>query len=143
TSTPPPVNQGPGGPTGPTGPITPTAEDLTNAAAAQVNAAFNSDTGELVIKWTDTFGSEAGYRVERKSDSGTWEIEESLDATSGTGTARTWQTVIDRFVTYRVVSRMSDYVVPLKTAAGNSDVSVQGTPGTLSLEIDPGFNNLQ
>jgi Bacterial Ig domain len=114
----------------------PTIADLENAQASQLSVLLNADSSELTVTWIDAFPDESGYAVERRAESGAWEVLESLPAAPATGTAYTWQRVVDRSATYRVVARRTTYVVPLKVNAGISEVPVDLMARSIALLID-------
>lgn len=128
SSTPPPVLQ--------LSKQTPTSEDQVSAITSQLAVVFKTEGSELQIRWVDKFSAETAYRVERQTDGSTWELQESLPAGSGTGSAFTWQRTIDAAGTYRVVAQRDGYVVPLQTSGGVSNVPVDPLATPPELVID-------
>jgi hypothetical protein len=127
---------GGGSPTTPPTAQTPTVEDLSNASTSQLGVVFKTESKEVVLKWIDTFAGETGYRVERQTSGAAWQLQESLPAGNGTGSAFTWQRIIDAPGTYRVVAQRDGYVVPLQTSGGQSNVPVDPAATPPQLVID-------
>lgn len=129
TPTPPPTGNPPPTPT-------PTAEDTDNARNSQLAVTLKAETNEVVIAWTDSFPSEAGYKIESRPTAGSeWQTVESLAATASVGTPYQWQRVIDSSRIYRISATRDGYSVPLQTPTGHSEIAVQVNQA-MSLQLD-------
>ena len=106
---------------------------------ANLSAEYTTDTATLTLTWQDVLTDESAYRVESQpttnAKASTWEIEETLAATEGQGSAYTWLRSTSENRRYRVVSLRPSGDAVLSTASGAAALTVDPALGA-SIALD-------
>ncbi|MDP2418329.1 MAG: hypothetical protein U1D25_03840 [Hydrogenophaga sp.] len=106
-------------------PGTPTANELAQAASAELRATVLTETTQVNLTWNDTVQGASAYRVERLQTSTQWSSLQTIPAQGGSGQALGTTTAATAQGTYRVLAVLASRTVVLRTGSGAESVVVQ------------------